>query len=66
MRGQQKQLKKLHRMSCMQLVGAVGVEEDTEEVLGREEARDKEGEVVQNPFPMELLSQSGSSNADDD
>ena len=40
--------KKLHKTSCMQLVGAMGVEEDAEEVLGREEARDKEGEVVQN------------------
>ena len=44
MRGQKKQLKKLHRMLCMQLVGAMGMEE----VLGREEARDEEGEVVQN------------------
>ena len=48
MRGQQKQLKKLHKTSCMQLVGVMGMEEDAEEVLGREEARDEEGEAVQN------------------
>ena len=45
MRGQQKWPKKLHRTLCMQLVGAMGVEEDMEEVLGR----DEEGEVVPPP-----------------